>query len=241
MKMSFWNRVILVIRLMFFMSVSKTLRLLFAQDVQPLNDENRENRAELRRNKETMEKQSLRLHEYMSQTVEQDSRIVILEGQLQATDAESKERITSIAKDLSEASSMAATLEVKSASLESQLAETRELIVDKDQKNRSHLADIHKKHTEELDAHVQAGRLLLKSEKQNTEAILQDVLYELRGKGGDDNRYEDSKAGEYCKNLTVHSCRSLRQIKKIQTRIEECEQRIQAHFANRDQADLANE
>lgn len=240
MKMSFWNRVVLIIRLMFFMSVSKTLRLMFAQDIQPLNDENRESRAELRRNKETIEKQSLKLHDHMTQSTEQQNRISILESHIESSDLASKESLSVIAKDLAEASSLATSLEEKSSSLAAQLAETKSLMVEKDQKNRVALAEAHEKHKEEIEELIDATNESLEIEKKNAEAILQDVLYELKGKGGEDNRYDDTKAGEYCKNLTIHSCRSLRQIKKIQTRIEECEQRIQTHFANRDQADLVN-
>ena len=240
MKMSFWNRVVLIIRLMFFMSVSKTLRLMFAQDIQPLNDENRENRAELRRSKETIEKQSLKLHDHMAQSTEQQNRISILESHIESSDLASKESLSVIAKDLAEASSLATSLEEKSSSLAAQLAETKSLMVEKDQKNRVALAEAHEKHKEEIEELIDATNESLEIEKKNAEAILQDVLYELKGKGGEDNRYDDTKAGEYCKNLTIHSCRSLRQIKKIQTRIEECEQRIQTHFANRDQAALVN-
>ncbi len=240
MKMSFWNRVVLIIRLMFFMSVSKTLRLMFAQDIQPLNDENRESRAELRRNKETIEKQSLKLHDHMAQSTEQQNRISILESHIESSDLASKESLSVIAKDLAEASSLATSLEEKSSSLAAQLAETKSLMVEKDQKNRVALAEVHEKHKEEIEELIDATNESLEIEKKNAEAILQDVLYELKGKGGEDNRYDDTKAGEYCKNLTIHSCRSLRQIKKIQTRIEECEQRIQTHFANRDQAALVN-
>ena len=135
---------------------------------------------------------------------------------------------------------MATSLEEKSSSLAAQLAETKSLMVEKDQKNRVALAETHEKHKEEIEELIDATNESLEIEKKNAEAILQDVLYELKGKGGEDNRYDDTKAGEYCKNLTIHSCRSLRQIKKIQTRIEECEQRIQTHFANRDQAALVN-
>lgn len=238
MKIGFWNRVVLIIRLMFFMNVSETLRLLFAQDIQPLNDENRENRAELRRNKDTIEKQSLKLHEYMSQTTEQSKRINILEEQLESTDAESKEKVAAMAKSLSEEATRAAALEVKSQDLEAQLISTQALMVEKDQKNRAALAEAHKKHNEEMEDLREQNRLSLELEKQNTETVLQDVLYELKGKGGDDNRYDDSMAAEYCKNLSPISCRSLKQIKKIQTRIEECELRINGHFADRDQADL---
>jgi len=240
MKMSFWNRVVLIIRLMFFMSVSKTLRLMFAQDIQPLNDENRENRAELRRSKETIEKQSLKLHDHMTKSTEQQNRISILESHIESSDLASKESLSVIAKDLAEASSLATSLEEKSSSLAAQLAETKSLMVEKDQKNRVALAETHEKHKEEIEELIDATNESLEIEKKNAEAILQDVLYELKGKGGEDNRYDDTKAGEYCKNLTIHSCRSLRQIKKIQTRIEECEQRIQTHFANRDQAALVN-
>ena len=240
MKMSFWNRVVLIIRLMFFMSVSKTLRLMFAQDIQPLNDENRENRAELRRSKETIEKQSLKLHDHMTKSTEQQNRISILEGHIESSDLASKESLSVIAKDLAEASSLATSLEEKSSSLSAQLAETKSLMAEKDQKNRVALAETHEKHKEEIEELIDATNESLEIEKKNAEAILQDVLYELKGKGGEDNRYDDTKAGEYCKNLTIHSCRSLRQIKKIQTRIEECEQRIQTHFANRDQAALVN-
>lgn len=240
MKIGFWNRVVLIIRLMFFMNVSETLRLLFAQDIQPLNDENRENRAELRRNKDTIEKQSLKLHEYMSQTTEQSKRINILEGQLESTDAESKEKVAAMAKSLSEEATRASALEVKSQDLEAQLISTQALMVEKDQKNRAALAEAHKKHNEEMENLREQNRLSLELEKQNTETVLQDVLYELKGKGGEDNRYDDSMASEYCKNLSPISCRSLKQIKKIQTRIEECELRINGHFADRDQADLLN-
>ena len=240
MKIGFWNRVVLVIRLMFFMSVSETLRLLFAQDVQPLNDENRTNRAELRRNKDTIEKQSLKLHDYMSQTAEQTKRINILEKQLESSDAESKEKIANMAKNLSEEATKAASFEVKSQDLEAQLVSTKALMVEKDQKNRMALAEVHKNHNESLDRLKEQNKALLESAKQTTEAILQDVLYELKGKGGDDNRYDDSKAGEFCKSLSPISCRSLKQIKKLQTRIEECELRINGHFADRDQADLLN-
>jgi len=240
MKIGFWNRIVLIIRLMFFMSVSETLRLLFAQDVQPLNDENRANRAELRRNKDTIEKQSLKLHDYMSQTTEQSNRINILEKQLESSDAESKEKIASMAKNLSEEATKASSFEAKSQDLEAQLVSTKALMVEKDQKNRMALAEVHKNHNEALDKLKEQNKANLQSEKQATEAILQDVLYELKGKGGDDNRYDDSKAGEYCKSLSPISCRSLRQIKKLQTRIEECELRINGHFADRDQADLLN-
>jgi len=213
---------------------------MFAQDIQPLNDENRESRAELRRNKETIEKQSLKLHDHMAQSTEQQNRISILESHIESSDLASKESLSAIAKDLAEASSLATSLEEKSSSLAAQLAETKSLMVEKDQKNRVALAEVHEKHKEEIEELIDATNESLEIEKKNAEAILQDVLYELKGKGGEDNRYDDTKAGEYCKNLTIHSCRSLRQIKKIQTRIEECEQRIQTHFANRDQAALVN-
>ena len=240
MKIGFWNRVVLIIRLMFFMNVSETLRLLFAQDVQPLKAENRENRAELRRNKDTIEKQSLKLHSFMTQTTEQTKRISILENQLESSDAESKEKIATMAKSLSEEATKAASFEVKSQDLEAQLVSTKALMVEKDQKNRMALAEVHRKHNEALVAEAEKWQGQIQQERTTTEAILQDVLYELKGKGGDDNRYDDSKAGEYCKSLSPISCRSLRQIKKLQTRIEECELRINGHFADRDQADLLN-
>ena len=240
MKIGFWNRVVLIIRLMFFMNVSENLRLLFAQDIQPLKAENRENRAELRRNKDTIEKQSLKLHDYMNQTMEQDKRISILENQLESSDAESKEKIATMAKSLSEEATKAASFEVKSQDLEAQLASTKALMVEKDQKNRAELAEVHRRHSETLAAENEKWQEQMEQERQTTEAILQDVLYELKGKGGDDNRYDDSMAAEYCKNLSPISCRSLKQIKKLQTRIEECELRINGHFADRDQADLLN-
>jgi len=238
MKIGFWNRVVLIIRLMFFMNVSETLRLLFAQDIQPLNDENRENRAELRRNKDTIEKQSLKLHDYMSQTTEQIKRINILESQLESSDAESKEKISTMAKSLSEEATKAAAFEVKSQDLEAQLVSTKSLMVEKEQESKAILAEVNRKHTQALASEAEKWQGEITQERQTTEAILQDVLYELKGKGGEDNRYDDSMAAEYCKNLSPISCRSLKQIKKIQTRIEECELRINGHFADRDQADL---
>jgi chromosome segregation ATPase len=238
MKIGFWNRVVLIIRLMFFMNVSETLRLLFAQDIQPLNDENRENRAELRRNKDTIEKQSLKLHDYMSQTTEQIKRINILESQLESSDAESKEKISTMAKSLSEEATKAAAFEVKSQDLEAQLVSTKSLMVEKEQESKAILAEVNRKHTQALASEAEKWQGEITQERQTTEAILQDVLYELKGKGGDDNRYDDSKAGEFCKSLSPISCRSLKQIKKLQTRIEECELRINGHFADRDQADL---
>jgi len=240
MKIGFWNRVVLIIRLMFFMNVSETLRLLFAQDIQPLNAENRENRAELRRNKDTIEKQSLKLHDYMSQTTEQAKRINILESQLESSDAESKEKIATMAKSLSEEATKAAAFEVKSQDLEAQLVSTKALMVEKDQENKATLAEVNRKHNQALAAEAEKWQEQMEQERQTTEAILQDVLYELKGKGGDDNRYDDSMAGEFCKSLSPISCRSLKQIKKLQTRIEECELRINGHFADRDQADLLN-
>jgi chromosome segregation ATPase len=240
MKIGFWNRVVLIIRLMFFMNVSETLRLLFAQDIQPLNDENRENRAELRRNKDTIEKQSLKLHDYMSQTTEQIKRINILESQLESSDAESKEKISTMAKSLSEEATKAAAFEVKSQDLEAQLVSTKSLMVEKEQESKAILAEVNRKHTQALASEAEKWQGEITQERQTTEAILQDVLYELKGKGGDDNRYDDSKAGEFCKSLSPISCRSLKQIKKLQTRIEECELRINGHFADRDQADLLN-
>ena len=111
-------------------------------------------------------------------------------------------------------------------------------LADDAQKHKVEVESLQRNHQEDVASMQEQHRIEINLEKQNTEAVLQDVLFELRGKGGEDNRYDDTKAGEYCKNLTINSCRSLRHIKKIQTRLEECEQRIHAHFAARDQAEI---
>jgi len=226
MKIGLWKRIVLGFKLLLGMEVIEDVRLLLVGEIQPLKDI-------IVCRAATIASQQERLRDLMMTSAEQLAASSAARDELSAQleDLESSIQTKIATVERHAAQEKATALVEKEKVMLERLQMTENDFVRREETMRAeHEALIVTTRRELLaEQDVKLGE-----QRAQDENLLHAVLFDLRGGNGEDDRYSPARAYEFCKNLSPQSCKSLRHIIKIETRLTDAENTIRLHLRSPD-------
>jgi len=228
MKIGIWKRIVLACKLLLGFQILEETRALLAHEITPLQETIKDQSSRL-------DTQAQQLHTFAENLAEscarEEKRLEELEDLTASIDAK-----IGIVERLAEQEKARAVAE-KERDLRARFEKIEAGFAEREEQFQNELASAVTQKAEELS---RAHTVQLNQQVVKAESALQSVLFELRGGGGEDDRYSHDRAYEFCKNLSPKSCKSLRHIVKIESRLAEAENTVRLHLRESAEPEGAN-
>jgi myosin heavy subunit len=235
MKIGIWKRIILAVKLLLGVDVVKDVRLLLAHEFAPLRETLALQASRVEAQCEALEAQERALAHTRDTLAESCSREEKTLEELEDLTASIDAKIATVERHAEQ--KQASALAEQKRLLTSHLEEAEAGFTAREEQFRMEQAQAVQAKAEELDA---VHRAKISEQAIKTESLLQSVLFDLRGGGGEDDRYAPDRAYEFCKNLSPQSCKSLRHIVKIESRLTDAENTVRLHLRSPDDTSSPN-
>jgi len=225
MKIGIWKRIVLVCKLLLGMQVTQDLRLLLAPEITPLKETIADQASELEGQRLRLETEAQHLRKVEEDLSDSCAREEKRQEELEDLTASIDAKIATVERHA--AQNQASALAEQERELLSHFEQMEAGFAQREERYRADRDQAVKEKVQDLS---RIHRTQMTEQAVKAETVLQSVLFDLRGGGGEDDRYTHERAYEFCKNLSPKSCKSLRHIVKIESRLSEAENTVRSHL-----------